>query len=266
MALGTIGTAVAVSLFPRTGQPEWYHDFADKRAWLGIANFGDVVSNLPFATVGAVGIWFLCSERGRAAFQERREGWPYFTAFVGLMLTAFGSAYYHLAPNNARLVWDRIPMTIVFLSVVATVITERIDVRAGLAMLPVLLGLGAWSVLAWYRSELAGAGDLRFYAAIQLYAGVVLLLACWMPSRYTRGSDLLMVGGFYVLAKLLEIFDRQIFGLSGVVSGHTLKHLAGAAAGYWILKMLRKREVFVPVDLTEEDLLGERAVFRFRKS
>jgi hypothetical protein len=49
--------------------------------------------------------------------------------------------------------------------------------------------------------------------------------------------------GFYVLAKILETGDRQIFALTGhTVSGHTLKHLAAAMAGYWMLRMLRRRE------------------------
>jgi hypothetical protein len=50
-----------------------------------------------------------------------------------------------------------------------------------------------------------------------------------------------VVVGFYVLAKILETADRQVFGLGRIVSGHTLKHLAAAAAGYWILRMLQKR-------------------------
>ena len=173
---------------------------------------------------------------------DPRERWPYMLAFFGMLLTAFGSAYYHLAPDNAHLVWDRIPMTIVFGSLIAAVIAERISVRAGLLLLPFLIAIGVGSVLQWYASELHGHGDLRFYAAVQAYSTIVLLLALLLPPKYSRGSDFVVVVGFYVLAKALELADRRIFAFGHLVSGHTLKHLAAAAAGYWILRMLQLRE------------------------
>ena len=95
-------------------------------------------------------------------------------------------------------------MTIVFMSLVAAIIAERISLRAGLWLLPILLLIGLGSVLQWYLSELRGVGDLRFYAAVQAYSLLFLLLALLLPPRYTRGSDLAIVAGFYVLAKVLE--------------------------------------------------------------
>ena len=138
---------------------------------------------------------------------------------------------------------DRLPMTFVFMSLVAAMIAERISVKSGLRLLPVLIAIGAGSVWLWYRSELRGEGDLRMYATVQVYALIVLLLALLLPAKYTRGADLVWVAGFYVLAKILETADRQVFALTArTVSGHTLKHLAAAAAGYWVLRMLRRRE------------------------
>ncbi|ABF43051.1 conserved hypothetical protein [Candidatus Koribacter versatilis Ellin345] len=232
--------ALGVMLVPRVAQPAWYHDFADKRGLLGIPNFGDVASNIPFAILGVLGLVFLLQHRER--FVDRREQWPYLAVFVGLVLTCVGSSYYHLAPDNARLLWDRIPMTIVFMGMVASVIAERISLKAGLVALPFLLALGVLSVLQWYRSELLGAGDLRFYASVQIYAGAILLVALLLRPKYTRSSDLAIVVGWYVVAKLLESFDKPIFSVGHIVSGHTLKHLAGAAAGFWILRMLQRRE------------------------
>lgn len=188
-----------------------------------------------------MGLGFVASAKPDR-FLDGRERWPYFFVFLGLLLTALGSSYYHLAPDNARLVWDRLPMTVVFMSLVAAMIAERISVPAGVRLLPVLLAIGMASVVQWYASEVRGAGDLRFYAAVQVYAGVVLLLIQFFPPRYTRGADLLGVAGFYALAKILETFDRPVFHGLRVVSGHTLKHLAGAMAGYWILRMLQKRK------------------------
>jgi hypothetical protein len=238
-----VAIAIVALLLPPLPQPLAYHQFADQRSWLGIPNFGDVASNLGFALVGIWGLIFLLhSEQEKPnRFASPGERWPYLIMFAGMLLTAFGSAYYHLAPDNARLVWDRLPMTIVFMSLVAAVIAERISLRAGLLLLPLLLAIGAASVLQWRMSELHAHGDLRFYAAVQVYAIVVLLLALLSPPKYTRGSDFAVVVGFYILAKILEIADRQVFALGHIVSGHTLKHLAAAAGGYWILRMLEKR-------------------------
>ena len=93
----------------------------------------------------------------------------------------------------------------------------------------------------WHLSEINGASDLRFYAALEAYAVLLLLAILLLLPRYTRSSDLAIVVGFYVLAKITEAADRPIFALGHVVSGHTIKHLAAAAAGLWILRMLQKR-------------------------
>jgi hypothetical protein len=237
----TIALTIIAWLAPRTPQPLSYHRFADQRSWLGIANFGDVVSNTLFAVFGVAGLVYLIRKANQAQFIDAREKWFYLFFFLGLLLTAFGSSYYHLAPNNARLVWDRLPMTLVFMSLVAAIIAERISVPAGLWLLPILIGVGILSVLQWYASELQGRGDLRFYGAVQVYAIIVLLVTLLLPPRYTRTSDLGIAAILYVIAKICEIADRQIFSFGHLVSGHTLKHLAAGFAGFWILLMLRKR-------------------------
>jgi hypothetical protein len=239
---------ITLSLHP-IAQPLSYHDFADHRAWLGIANFGDVVSNVPFAIVGLWGLVFISTlnpPNYGNHFADPSERWPYLCVFFGLILTAFGSSYYHLAPDNERLVWDRLPMTVVFMTMAAAVMVERISLRAGLWLWPFLLTIGIASVEQWHYSEVHGRGDLRFYAAVQVYSALVLLLALFLSSKYTRASDFGVVAGFYVLAKILESTDKIIFSVGHMVSGHTLKHLAAAGAGYWILRMLQKRAVIGP--------------------
>jgi hypothetical protein len=109
-------------------------------------------------------------------------------------------------------------------------------------MLPVLLFVGMASVLQWYWSEMKGARDLRFYAAVQSYSALVIFVAFLFPQRYTRVSDFGLVVGFYALAKVLEFYDKRVGAALHVVSGHTLKHLSAAAAGYCILRMLQKRK------------------------
>jgi len=238
----TAAIALIAVLLPPIPQPQSYHQFADQRSFLGIPHFADVTSNFPFAVVGIWGLIFVF-RRGApdTTFIDSRERWPYLLVFMGVFLTAFGSSYYHWSPSNARLVWDRLPMTIAFMAMVAAVIAERISLRLGLWLLPILLLVGLASVLQWYLSEERGQGDLRFYAGVQVYAALVLLLALLFPPRYTRGSDLAVIVGFYALAKGLEMTDKPIFSLLHIVSGHTLKHLSAAMAAYWILRMLQKR-------------------------
>lgn len=239
--LAAVLVVVAASL-PPFPQPADYHNFADQRSWLGIPNFGDVVSNVGFGIVGVLGLLALLRRPSRIQFLDPKEKWPYLIIFFGLILTAAGSSYYHLSPDNPRLVWDRLPMTIVFMSLVAALIAERFSVRAGLTLLPFLLAIGLGSVWQWRWSEAHGKGDLRFYAGVQLYAMLAVILALFLKSRYTRGSDLAVLAGFYILAKLTETFDHQIFSFGRMVSGHTIKHVAAALGSYWILRMLEKRK------------------------
>ena len=209
-----------------------------------MSNFGNVSSNILFLAAGVWGLGFLTNKSSQKQFLEPRERWPYLFVFLGLVLTALGSAYYHLAPDNERLVWDRLPMTLVFMPLVAALIAERVSVKLGLWLLPVLSAVGICSVIQWHLTEQHGRGDLRFYLAVQLYAVLALFAALLLPAHYTRGSDLLLVAGFYVLAKICETADHQIFSVGHIVSGHTLKHLSAGAAGFWILRMIQKRQPF----------------------
>jgi hypothetical protein len=234
--------AAGAMLAPRFDLPSSYHHFADQRVWLGIPHFGDVASNLAFLIAGLCGLAFLLKESSFTQFVDPRERWPYFFVFLGLVLTAFGSAYYHWAPDNTRLVWDRLPMTVVFMPLVVALIAERVNPKFGLWLLPLLTAVGLASVFYWHWTEVRGSGDLRFYAIVQLYAVLALVTALLLPARYTRGSDFAVVATLYVVAKICETADRQIFSLGQIVSGHTLKHLAAGAAGFWILRMLQKRK------------------------
>ena len=186
---------------------------------------------------------FLSRKSGQERFIDPRERWAYLLVFLGLLLTALGSSFYHLAPDNARLVWDRLPMTLAFMGLVSAMISERVGVHVGFYSLPVLLLMGVGSVMLWWYSEARGAGDLRAYAAVQVYAVLILPILLLLPPRYTRSWDFAVIFAFYVLAKIFESADRRIFSIDQhTVSGHTLKHLAAGAAGLWILGMLRQRE------------------------
>ncbi len=236
LAIGIV--AAAFALVPPIGQPRWYHDFADRRAWLGVPNFLDVASNIFFLAVGVAG-W---ARLPHARFAEPRERWPYAVFFAGLVLTGFASAWYHLAPTDARLAGDRLAMTLAFAGFAAALLQEQGGASFGLPALATLLVAGPGAVLYWAASEAAGGGDLRAYFLLQGLAMLLAPLLVWLlPGRYSRGGDWLAVLGLYALALALEWLDKPIFGATGSVSGHTLKHLVAALAGWAVLRHLRLR-------------------------
>ena len=231
---------MAALLIPAMPQPLAYHDFADHREMFGVPNFLDAVSNVAFLVTGVVGLVVTLGARARFRFSVER--WPYVIFFLGMLFTAVGSAYYHAAPDNETLFWDRLPMTIAFMALVSSQIVDRINVRAGLALLLPMLVLGAASVVYWRATERAGVGNVIPYGVLQGYLMViVVLMAVLTPSRYTCGHYLYWVFAWYLLSKLLETFDAEVLELGHVVSGHTLKHVAAAMAGVAVCLMLTRR-------------------------
>jgi hypothetical protein len=245
IAIMALAIIVAVAVLPPLPQPGDYGRFVDQRTIWGIANCFDVISNLPFLLVGLWGLIFI----GRAnqhpgAFANSAERWPYAVCFLAIAMVSAGSAYYHLAPDNGRLFWDRLPMSIGFMALLSAVVVERLNVKLGLVLLLPLVLIGAGSVIHWRWSALQGAENLIPYIAVQ-YGSIAIMLAITLlfPSRYTRGADLYVVVVIYTAAKVSEAQDAQIYALGQLVSGHTLKHLLAGLAVWWILHMLQSREI-----------------------
>ncbi|NQV85304.1 MAG: ceramidase domain-containing protein [Rhodospirillales bacterium] len=234
---------VAGLLFiPPIPQDPAYHLFADTQAHLGVANFVNVTSNAGFAIVGILGLATIFGREGRSIFDQPLDAWPYIIFFFGILLVGAGSAYYHAGPDSARLLWDRLPMTVGFMSLFAAFIADRINGRVGITfLLPALIVVGILSLAYWQWTEAQGRGDLRFYGLVQFYPMVALPMMCWLfpRSRYTSGKFLAWVIGWYGAAKVLEYFDAEVFELLGnTISGHSLKHLLSAVATYMVLRML----------------------------
>jgi hypothetical protein len=242
IAAFSVALAVAAAVVPAMPQPLSYHAFADCRTIWAIPNFFNVVSNLPFLVGGALGLVHVTSGGGR--FIDPREQLPYLVFFLGALLTCFGSAYYHAAPDNPRLVWDRLPMTLGFAGLVAAAVAERVDLKVGLRSLWPLLALGVASVIYWYATERAGVGNVIPYAAYQAWsiAVIVLVILAFPARRYTQGSLLAWAAVFYGVAKLFETFDLGVYRmLGGTLSGHTIKHLFAAGAVFAVVRQLRLR-------------------------
>jgi hypothetical protein len=233
------GAGLALCFVDPIAQDPGYHRFADGRAFAGVPNFGNVLSNLPFLILGALGAARLSSATPPG--MEPRLRSVYLTFFAGSALVGVGSAYYHWAPGNETLAWDRAPMTVAFMAFCALVIGEHVRAELGRALLVPLLALGLLSVLWWWWSEARGAGDLRLYALVQFLPLLLLPLVVWLyPARLRPVRYFGYVFASYVVAKLFEIYDAPLLELIGV-SGHSLKHLAAAAGVLFVALALERR-------------------------
>jgi hypothetical protein len=101
-----------------------------------------------------------------------------------------------------------------------------------------MLALGVLSLL-WWRST----GDLRLYAWVQFFPCLALpVLLLLFPAKYTNSFYWLIAAALYVGAKVLEYTDGAVYAALQLLSGHTLKHLAAAAASYAILRYFQTRK------------------------
>ena len=221
----TAASLVGLLLLPPISQDQSYHQFADQRTLLGIPNFWNVVSNIPFIAVGAVGL----RQFGRHPAT--------ILLFLGIFLTGFGSAYYHFEPNDKTLFWDRLPMAIGFMAILAITIEERVDRRTGAILLWPLIAVGVSSLLLWRWTD-----DLRLYAWVQFFPCLALpLIFLLFAPKFSGTIYWLVAAMLYAFAKILEFYDSAIFSTGSILSGHTLKHFAAAAACGVILRYFQKR-------------------------
>ena len=193
-------------------------------AYHGLPNFWNVVSNLPFLVAGAFGIMGL----PKLAAPELRTHYVMFC--VAVMLVALGSSWYHLAPANSTLAWDRLPMTVAFMVLFSATVADRVSWFAGRALLWPLVTAGIASIAWWIRSESAGQGDLRPYALVQFLPMLLvpMILLLWREKALST-QRLWFAFGAYGAAKLAE--------LSGY---HAMKHLLAALAAWWIIRSFQR--------------------------
>lgn len=231
---------------PPLAQPEAYHHFADQRAAFGIAHAADVLTNLVFVAAGAYGL--LRVARRPSVDSVTRAALAVF--FAGVLATAAGSAYYHLAPDSQTLLWDRAPMVVAFAGLLGAFCTQRVSRRAGVMTLAGTLALGTASLL-----QAATTGNVVAYLVLQVggLVGMVLMLAVGARPAGTNGAPVVPMRdafawgallGWYALAKLLELGDTFVWDLTGqLVSGHSLKHLAAGVAALVIARSVALRTV-----------------------
>ena len=236
--LGVLAVALVIAWWvPPVPQDPAYHRFADARPFLGVPNALNVLSNLAFLIAGGAGLGLALGASGRVAFVDGRERWPWVVFFAGLALTGFGSAWYHAQPNDATLVWDRLPMALGFAGLVAGTLTDR-EPRWIWQWLFAFAVVGAGTVLYWHVTA-----NLVPYLVMQAgFMAATLIATAYIPTRYTHANRIYAAAGLYALALIFERLDHQVHALlGGWISGHTLKHLLACAAIVIVYAMLRER-------------------------
>ena len=210
-----------------------YHQFADARPWGMLPHAANVLSNLPFAAVGAWALW-------RLAGQPGMQAWRWFAAAV--TLTAVGSSVYHWQPDNAGLVIDRLPIAWACATLLCAFLAERVDARWARARTLVLAALtSSLAVVWWAVGQAHGQGDLRPYVFVQflpmlLIPAALLLNLPPATPRVLPASAWWTALALYGLAKALEAADHGVLETLGFLSGHSLKHLLAAGTAGWLLR------------------------------
>lgn len=240
-----LALVIAFIVLPALPQDPAYHRFAEDRHWLGIPNFPDVASNLAILLPAVAGLILVnrCAPV-RGSFRTSFERALATTCFAALVLTAIGSTWYHLAPDNTRLFWDRLPLGLAFTTLPALLIAERLALsRWGRLMILLWVLAGPTAVVWWYLGELGGRGDLRPYFMLHAFLFLLSPALLALRSPYTRSALYAVAYVVFMLAMAGDRLDQAIFDFTrGLVSGHTLKHLlTGLAIGTLAFMMAIRR-------------------------
>ena len=234
--------AVAATWYgvPAFPQDPAYHNFADTRQLYGINNFWNIATNAVILVVAIAGIIrsTRLSEVHVYAGLRRQFG----ILFTAALLTALASAWYHLQPGNTSLVVDRLGIAVVIAAFLSVVISIYISSFGGKLLLWPLIAAGLASVIYWHRTELAGAGDLRFYALAQ-YLPIAMVLIILSAYRGIQRPTITLMTAIllYGAAKAAEHFDAEVLEYSGVLSGHSVKHIL-AGLGLLMVYLILQRK------------------------
>lgn len=236
LLLVSVATVLAVfSFLPAIPQDPCYHHFANDTMLVSIPNFYNVISNLGFVISGMVGLVVLKKHRIKSPMV--------WLLFIGMLLTGFGSAYYHYNPNNQTLVWDRLPMTLVFSSFFAELYAQYFNYKHALCIWLFTICVGIVSIAYWYDTEKMAHGDLRLYAIVQFLPMLLISIMCIGSYNKNKIIHLPLLATFvcYLAAKMFEHFDHTIFAQTHLIGGHFMKHVCASFATGCIVWMIKRR-------------------------
>ena len=192
--------------------PKSYHNFVDKRKFMGVNNTMNVLSNLFFLYPA---IYLLMKQNNDK------------TKFLALIIfgLAITSAYYHLKPNNHTIFMDMIFVISLNTLVLSYFVDENLGYLMGI--------LGISSVVLWNVTN-----DIRPYTLLQIG---ILIFCCFKLYETPAKDYILPVIGVGISVRLVEMFDSQIYKLTNkLISGHTLKHILATLQIYIVIQALEK--------------------------
>ncbi len=240
---GITFTAVVLvfNLVPAIPQDLHYHAFANEQTIASIPNFYNVISNAGF---------ILCGLWGLSLLKKKQLSPMALLMFICMILTGLGSAYYHHEPNNETLLWDRLPMTLVFTSFFAEIYARYFGIKQAVPVWIGALVTGVVSVLYWQYTELHGCGDLRLYALVQFLPILLIVVICFSHGKINTymHAPLAIIFICYLGAKFFEHHDHAVFAETQWISGHPIKHVLAsiATAGIvWMVKRIPQTEVVI---------------------
>jgi hypothetical protein len=211
--------------------------FADNRTLCGVSHGLDVWSNLAFILAGFYG-FFIWKKHSTKVSDNSNQ----IIVIAGALLVGLGSSFYHLHPDNAHLLWDRLPMAIVFsgLFCFATIRLNLYPLKKEYFSI-VYLAFSVMTVFLWFWGTLIHANLIAPYVFLQFGGMILFIIMAFMA--YKQGDNHLFEALFgiillYAIAKVFEHYDFEVFSLTnGSISGHSIKHLLSALAlFYWFFK------------------------------
>ncbi|RYR47270.1 hypothetical protein Ahy_A07g033221 [Arachis hypogaea] len=204
-----------------------HHHFVDmrnllaSRSFAGVPNTINVITNFPFLVVGVLG--FVLALDGAVFYiSSQGEVYAWVVFYAGMVGVAFGSAYYHLKPDNHRVLWDTLPMMVAFSSLFSALVVERFGQRIGLFCLFALI-FAAVLCVVYERNY----NDIRFCMIFQLTLPLAIPVIAFMySSKYTHSRYWFLATGIYLLAKFEGATDKKLYHANNyIISGHSLEHL-----------------------------------------
>jgi hypothetical protein len=213
-----------------------YLNFADQREALGLPRAMDVVSNLPFAGAGLIGLYLVLQRPSEAQPKHLKAFATIF--FVGLIVTSIGSAWFHLQPlEGGRLAADRLGMLMAFTGLIGLAGALKVTLRAGYFLVGVVAVAGASAIYLSHTN-----GNVLPWAVVQ-FGGLTLILifATLKSARNQPSIDLWWVVVVYAAAKGLEMADQPVFDWTQhLVSGHSLKHIVASLAAWPVITYFKR--------------------------
>ncbi|XP_061374851.1 uncharacterized protein LOC133317067 [Gastrolobium bilobum] len=224
---------------PRIPRSPKHHQFVDMRNLFGVPNTLNVMTNLPFLVVGVLG-FVLALEGGFFNISSQGEVWGWVLFYAGIAGVAFGSAYYHLKPDDHRVLWDTLPMMVAFSSLLSSLVAERLGQRIGLCCMFALI-VAALLCVVYERIY----NDIRLSMVFQLILPLAIpVIASVYRSKYTHSRYWFLSTGIYLLAKFEGVTDRKLYHVNNyIISGHSLEHLCLALIPILLSVMLIYREL-----------------------